>query len=458
MKREIAAKYRFVIGFVGMVMIFWGCTNDINDLGKNLLLPGDLVQVRNSSEKNIKAYTVSDGNQRTDEPEYNLLGTFNDPLFGKSTADFACQFRLSAYPDSLKTPSINPVIDSLVLVLLYKEVYGDTLTPQRLKVYELASDLDVDQKYYQDVDLKSMAKGELVGEKNYIPKFKLFFDSLATTPTPGSTKATPKDLKIQEVRIKLDQKLITKLMSADSLTWSDNDKFIKYFKGLYIEAGDISNGGAVMKINTLAPGSNMAIHYHTNKTDSLTYIYAINESCARVSRFAHDYSKTEFAAHLDKTDVQDSLIYLQTTGGLRTKIFIPDLGTWSDSTNFAINRAELIFALEPELSDTTKYPPAEQLVLSAIGVDKDGNEIKYLPSDFTFSQTYYGGVYNHKDKTYRFNIANHLQEVIDGKKGKENMGFYLATSQPSSTFRRVVLKGATSKTGIKLEIAYSKIK
>ena len=448
MKREIAAKYRFVIGFVGMVMIFWGCTNDINDLGKDLLLPGDLVQVRNYSEKNIKAYTVSDGNQRTDEPGYNLLGTFNDPLFGKSTADFACQFRLSAYPDSLKTPSINPVIDSLVLVLLYKDVYGDTLTPQQLKVYELASDLDIDLKYFQDTNLKNMSKAELVGAKNYIPKFKL--DSLSTTY--GSTKAAPKDTTVQEIRIKLDQKLITKLMSADSLTWSDNDKFIKYFKGLYIEAGDLTQGGAVMKVGALAAGSNMAIHYHTNKTDSLTYIYAINESCARVSRFAHDYSKTEFAANLDKTNVQDSLIYLQTTGGLRTKIFIPDLGTWSDSTNFAINRAELIFQVDSTITDLTKLVPNEQLVLTAI--DKDGKE--YFPSDLAFSSLYYGGTYNSTDKTFRFNIAKHMQEVIEKK--KENYGFYLSTAFRSATFRRVVLKGATSKTGIKLEIAYSKIK
>jgi len=447
-KREIAAKYKFVIGFVGMVMIFWGCTNDINDLGKNLLLPGDLVHVRNYSEKNIKAYTVSDGNQRTDEPGYNLLGTFNDPLFGKSTVDFACQFRLSAYPDSLKAISKKPVIDSLVLVLLYKDVYGDTLTPQQLKVYELGSDLDIDLKYFQDTNLKSMSKAELVGAKNYIPKFKL--DSLSTTY--GSTKKAPKDTTIQEIRIKLDQKLITKLMSADSLTWSDNDKFIKYFKGLYVEAGDLNQGGAVMKIGALASGSNMAIHYHTNKTDSLTYIYNINSSCARVSHFVHDYSKTAFAANLDKTNVQDSIIYLQTTGGLRSKILIPNLGTWRDSTNFAINRAELVFQVDSTITDLTKLVPAEQLVLTAI--DKDGKE--YFPSDLAFSSLYYGGTYNSKDKTYRFNIAKHMQEVIEKK--KENYGFYLSTAFRSATFRRIVLKGATSKTGIKLEIAYSKIK
>jgi hypothetical protein len=91
------------------------------------------------------------------------------------------------------------------------------------------------------------------------------------------------------------------------------------------------------------------------------------------------------------------------------------------------------------------------LVLTAI--DKDGKE--YLPSDVAFSSAYYGGAYNNTDKTYRFNIAKHMQEVVDNVDGKENNGFYLSTAFRSSMFRRVALKGATSKTGIKLEITYS---
>jgi len=44
------------------------------------------------------------------------------------------------------------------------------------------------------------------------------------------------------------------------------------------------------------------------------------------------------------------------------------------------------------------------------------------------------------------------------EKKKENHGFYLATAFRSASFRRVVLKGASSKTGIKLQITYSKMK
>jgi len=450
-KKERTAIYKFVFGFALMLITFWSCTDELSKAGLGLLPTGDLIHVGKVIEKaTIKAYTRTDEKQRTDEPAYNLLGTFNDPVFGKTTADFACQFRLTGYPDFSK----NAQIDSLVLYLLYMEVYGDTLTPQKLKVYELASDLDIDQKYYQDINLKGLAKGEILGEKNYVPKFKL--DSLSTTY--GSTKKSPKDTVIQEIAIKLDQKLIQKLMAADEATWSDNDKFMQYFKGLYVEAGDLNQGGAIMKIYTLASGSRMVMHYHNSENDSLYYNYNINENAARVSRFAHDYSTTAFAANLDKEEAMDSLIYLQTTGGLRTKILIPNLGTWSDSTNFAINQAELILQVDTIVSDTAKYLPPEQLVLTAIGVDDKGNQIEYLPSDVAFSSSYYGGTYNSTDKTYRFNIAKHMQEVIENKKGKENMGFYLATAFRSASIRRVALKGATSKTGIRLEITYSKIK
>jgi hypothetical protein len=292
-----------------------------------------------------------------------------------------------------------------------------------------------------------------LAEFNSVPKFKL----ASLTNTYGTTKEDPKDTVIQTIRIPLDKSLATKLLELDSITLSSNDAFISKFKGLYVEAGDLNSGGTIMKIKSVAAGSRLALYYRTEK-DTLKNLYKINSNSARISRFAHDYSKTNFASIIDKEDTQDSLLYLQTTGGLRTKILIPNLGTWKDSTSFAINKAEIIFQVDSVESDLKQFTPPEQLVFSAIGVDSLGQEIKYLPKDFEFSQTYYNGIYNSIDKTYRFNIANHMQDVIEHVKDKDNLGFYLATSLPSATTRRVVLKGPGSKTGIKLEVTYSKIK
>ena len=450
--------YKFVAGFALLSLIFWSCKEELNKTGYGLLDKGDLVSVKKTEidKTTIKSFTVTDLKQRTDETTYNLLGTFNDPVFGKTTADFAVQFRLSRYPDLSK----NAQPDSLVLYLLYREFFGDAVTPQRLKVYELASDLSFDARYEQDVNLKAISKGEVLADINYVPKFKL--DSL--TNLYGSTKAKPKDTVIQEIAIKLNASLINKLWSADSLTLSNNDLFLKYFKGLYIEAGDLNQGGAIIRINALAFGSRMIMHYHNSEEDSLFYNYNINENSARVSRFTHDYANTAFAANLDKKVNQDSLIYLQTTGGLGSKIEIHGLGSLkrmfpelgSDTTNIAINKAELIFQVDQFYTDTAKYLPPYQVILSAINEKDD----LYFPSDLAFSQAYFGGVYNKTDGTYRFNIAKHIQDLMTkptDKDGSVRGSFFLSMADRNSSYGRVVLKGANSKTGIRLEITYSKI-
>jgi len=445
--------YKFVAGFALMSLIFWSCKDELNKTGYGILDKGDLVSVSKTEidKATIKSFTVTDEKQRTDEPTYNLLGTFNDPVFGKTTTDFACQFRLGFYPDLTK--EAQP--DSLVLYLLYMDSFGDTITPQQLKVYELASDLVFDDKYYQDVNLKAISKGEVLADYKFVPKFKL--DSL--TNLYGSTKKIPKDTVVQELAIKLSTSLLNKLWATDSLTLSKNDRFLEYFKGLYVEAGDLNQGGGILNIYTLASGSRMIMYYHNTEEDSLYINYNINENSARVSRFSHNYSNTAFAANLDKKENQDSLIYLQTTGGLASKILIPNLNNWRDSANIAINKAELIFTVDQFYSDTAKYTPPYQVILSAI----NENDSLYFPSDLAFSQAYFGGIYNSVDGTYRFNIAKHMQELMSRKTTgegylRENYGFFLSTANRNTSYSRVVLKGATSKTGIRLEITYSKIK
>ena len=266
------------------------------------------------------------------------------------------------------------------------------------------------------------------------------------------------DTVSQEISFKLSATLINKLLATDSLTNSSNDLFLKYFKGLYVEASNQNNVGTLMK----TVGSGLMMYYHIpNDTVQHSYVYTNNSTASSVSRFMHDYSKTAFLPHLNKETVEDSLIYLQTSGGLRVKVLIPNLGIWSkiipamandrDTNRLAINKAELIFTLDTIQSEPLKYLPSEQLVFSAIA--SDGKT--YLPADYFFSPAYFGGGYNILDHTYRFNITQHIKDVITKK--KTNYGFYLETSFKNSRARRVVLKGATSKTGIKLEITYSKI-
>lgn len=451
--------YRSIIVIALMTLVFWSCKDDMNQTGYDLLLPGDKISAHKvaTHRDSIRSFTFRDEKLRTNKPQFNLLGTIVDPVFGKTTADFACQFRLSEYPSF----EIGHHVDSLMLYITYRAFYGDTATVQNFKAYELLSDLKGADtaSYFQDIDLKSMAASEPVGEVSHMIVHR---DSLR------SKGSTIRDTITMYIRMKLKTELAQKLMQESFAALSANKEtpnipFLQAFKGLYIEAGDLTQGGAI------AQATPRALVLYTRKTDtakvaSETYFYATKNS-ARVNRFEHvgDYANTDFFANLDQTIQQDNLIYLQTTGGLSSKILIDGINNWKDSTNAAINKAELIFKVEGSTIDTAVFTPAPKIILSLI--DKNGNihttskdgkltPNYILPSDLGFSEAYYGGVYNPKDSTYRFNLAKHMQEIVKGK--TLNYGFYLSTHNKNAIYNRVVLNGATSEPGIRFDITYTK--
>lgn len=409
-----------------------------------LLPSSDLVEVKNLVEKNsISSYTYTEDSIQTDEAAKSLLGNFDDPVFGNTTIDFAAQFRLQTYPEY----GANPVADSVKLYMYYRIVYGDTVTPQTFKVYELESPLDVDQDYYQDTDLKALASDNLLGEVQFTPEVRI--DSAST------------DTFYQLITIPLDISLGEKLVSADSMQMINNDVFLEYFKGLYIESEkENDEGGSLLTLEASSSsnfqGSALVVYYNNDENknaeepDTLLTPYVITPFSARVNSIEHDYTGTEFFDGLNEDTSEDSLIYVQATGGLRSKIYIDDLTPWKDSVNTAINRAELVFQIDTIASEVDKYPPPSQLLFTVL--DEKGDE--FLPVDYLFSPAFYGGALNTENYTYRFNITQHLQQIIDGE--AENNGFFLTTARKSSEANRVVLKGSNSNTGIRLVVTYSK--
>jgi hypothetical protein len=450
--RKFALRYNLATLTIALLAFLSAC-NDPNDLGLELLPSTDLIEVKNLVEKNsISSFTYTEGPVRTDEPSKSLLGSFYDPVFGKTTINFAAHFRLQDYYDY----GTNPVADSIKLFLYYRLMYGDTVTAQKFRVYELAEPLftdttnasggSFDHPYYQDVDLKSMAFAQLLGETEYIPAVRL--DSAS------------QDTFYQLITIPLDISLGEKLVNADSLQMINNDVFLEFFRGLFIEAEEQSaTGGSILTLeaasSNIFQGSALVVYYNNDenlakeKPDTLLNPFVITRLSARVNSIRHDYSGTSFEANLNVDSGEDSLIFVQATGGLKSKIYIDGITSWKDSLNIGINKAELIFQIDTIASEADKYPPPSQLLFTVL--DDEGTE--FLPADYSFSAAYYGGSLR-SNYTYRFNITQHLQQIIDDE--AQNHGFFLTTARKNSEANRVVLKGSNSLTGIKLVITYSK--
>ncbi len=425
------------------VMAVTSCSEP-SDLGMELLPASDLVSVKNLVEKNsISAFTHREDSVRTSKPRRSLLGSLNDPLFGTTTIDFATQVRLQDFPDY----GTNPVADSVKLYMYYRLIYGDTTTTQHFNVYELQSALDPDATYYQDVDLKALASDQLLGEIDYKPKVRL--------------DSTTADTFYQLITIPLDVSLAEKLINADSSQMVNNDVFLNYFKGLYIESEKQTEaGGTILSLEASSgsgfQGSALVVYYNNaeniaeTEPDTLLMPYLITPFSARVNSIGHDYTGTPFYDELNSETGPDTLIYVQATGGLKARVLIDDLSLWRDSVNTAINKAELVFQIDTVASEVDKFPPPSQLLFTA--VDENGKE--FLPIDYSFSAAFYNGILNKNDYTYHFNITQHLQQIIEGN--IENYGFYLTTARKNDEARRVVLKGSESQTGIKLIITYTK--
>ncbi len=424
----------------GIVLFAIGITacNEKNELGLEILPGEDLISVDEVViTAGFSAYNFTE-EQLISSGGTSLLGSLNDPDFGSTNVNFAAQFRLIQYP----AYGINPVVDSVRLYLYYKNVYGDTITPQHFSVYELKSSLSPEIDYKQDIDLKSMSYEEKLGELTYIPKVEL------------DTAGTSIDTAYQAIVIPISNSFGEKLVNMDSTILSNNDSLLQSFKGLFIETQKVTTDvGAILTLET-ASASRLVVYYNnegnsTKGPDTTYNFYMITENSARVNQIEHDYTGTAFHAELDQENVQSERLYVQPTGGLKSKIYIDGLESWRDSVNTAINRAEIIFEVDTLATNLENFAPPSQLLFTFI--DDEGNE--KIPADYYFNPNYYSG-YLYPGYEYRFNITQHLQAIIDGDVG--NNGFYLSTGRRTQYANRVVLRGTEQSTNIRLVITYSK--
>jgi len=135
-----------------LVFVVSSCKKDPYQVGINLLPPSDTLNVKTSDTASFVAYSVLQDSVRTDETTLSLLGSLMDPVYGSTTAGLYMQYRLSAEAPDFGT---NPGLDSIVLMLPYGTIYGDTNALQTLKVYEISKDFYYDSVYYSNQSVET---------------------------------------------------------------------------------------------------------------------------------------------------------------------------------------------------------------------------------------------------------------------------------------------------------------
>ena len=422
--------------FITILLIAFGinsCKKENDVIGLGLQPESEILNANVIDSTTLVTFPLREDSIRSDSRVMlfnNVLGSYIDPQFGLTTAGFYSQFRLtSTNVDFGQLPQF----DSLVLSLAYSGYYGDTNTTQTINVYRMTESIYPDTSYYSNDEFA--IDNNPVGTLTFNPKpsTKVFVanDTVGVAP---------------HIRIKLDDSFGNAIINAGSGVLANNDTWLQFFPGLFIQTEDVMNNGAMLYINYASAQSKLTVYYDSSKT----YDFVISAAAARVNVYEHDYfSLIPFGDSL-QGGVET---YVQSMAGVKTKINLPYLGYLSHLGPIAVNKAELIIKVINGTTDV--YPPHDRLVLFA--ADSLGKNVVLPDQISSATSAFFGGEYNAVNKEYVFNIPRYVQQVIDDK--RDNYGLYLLASAAASNANRTVIGGgsAQSQAQMKLRITYTKI-
>ncbi|HRW21221.1 MAG TPA: DUF4270 domain-containing protein [Bacteroidales bacterium] len=401
-------------------LLFVSCQKDPSDIGLNIQPGSDRMDLFVDTIS-VDTYTYSESRIAADERSISPLGSYTDPVFGFVKADFATQLRLSSSNADFSSNIENA--DSLVLYLKYNGQYGDVSVSHQIKVYEILNDIYIDSVYYSDYRFEE-SDLNLLEQISFVPEQS---DSI--------------------IRVSMPQDLIDRIINpANSNYFSDNNSFNEFFKGIYVSVDDQPADGSILYANLLSEESKMTLHYN----DSLEFNFLINSSCARINMFNHDYSyaSSELNAVLDDTITPNQISYTQSLSGPKIKILIPELGSFADSTNVAINKAQLIINVA---SDNQFAPPPKMTLVS---INNEG--LNEFLTDYKVNTTYFGGELNETQYTYTFNIPFYLQELLLDNSLLNNGLYLYPQDNRVSANRARIFGGADLDNPMQIRIMYSK--
>jgi hypothetical protein len=430
-KNISSAIYRRKYFFLSFLLLHIQGCKEPDAVGLDVLPDSDRLDLVFTDTLTLQTKTVREDSLRTDELTLQLLGSISDPVFGQHEAAIFSQVVLEGIPSFSGAVQA----DSLVLSILYSGYYGDTNYQHTLNVYRLTEDLFTDSAYYSN-DAFAYDPSPIA--------------TLIHAPRPNTPVVVGTDTVSARMRIRLDQALADSILALDGQqAFSSNANWVEYFKGIHLVTNPVPAGVAGNLSYLNFTGSKMILYYRDTSGTAKTYSFSL--TAARSTRFNHDYSGTAVALQLSDSSANDSLCYIQSLSGVKSKVSLPFLKHLTDSGSIIINKAELEISVQA--SGTETYAPPAQLLLLAINEKGE----PYFPDDY-FEQIsgYYGGAYGSGTKKYKFNIARHLQKYLDGR--ADNYGFYIVPSGSSIQGNRAVL-GSPLNTSypMKLNLYYTKI-
>lgn len=413
---------------------FFSCS-DPTDVGIGIIPEDALIKLETFDTIAIEAYTYKDDSVLSSKVASGILGSYIDPVFGKSKSSFVMQIS----PGAFNGFGTNPVADSMKLFLRYiadstAPLYGNMTAEMMFKVSEVKTNLSVDSAYYTFYKREWLDLGEVLADTSYFPK-------------DGRNDTIALSINLNTV---FGQRIINDFDEWNDVEDPRDTSFTDYFKGMYIESNDIGYNGSLSIFNLLNAETKAILYYH-NDNDTLSLSFIVPNISVRFNMIEHLYDAPGFLPDLNNPEsAEDSVVYIQGLGGLKTKLKIPGLNSLKNSGLWGVNKAEIILHSENStISKEDDFPAPPKLRILAIKPDGSTEFVV----DYIGESSYLGVKY--ENGSYLFDITYYVQQILSG--AIENDGFYILSDSNYDNPSRVVITGTKHQNPLKMKLTLRKL-
>lgn len=450
-----------------VVVSFLGCENDFDSIGSDIIgEPGFNVDLYDEAE--ISASNLKINSVQTNNLPLNLLGVYNDPLYGVQVANVLAQVALSAANPTFGNQA---VVDSVVLNIPYfyseteaddtgavvyelDSVYGNS--PIALSIehsnlflnsFDPESDFQRAQRYYSDMQpqIENNLTGNVVFEtNNFVPSPEEVIIFEENAEGEQDTIRLPPRMRLKLSNKFFQERVINKAGSPELTT---NNNFQNFLRGFYFQAEPLNNSGNLMMLNFRDTDAGITIYYTSEVADTgdedddgdleelvdSRGTFRLNFGQSIVNTFEQDFP-----------DFNDDNIYLK---GGEGSMAIIDLFSGTDSDNdgvsdeledirensWLINEANLIFSVNQERMAASREPERIYLydlnssrMLADYVFDAQG---RLNDPASTSNENHLGVLQRDEDGngvSYKVRITNHIRNIVNNDSTNVRLGLVVS--------------------------------
>lgn len=467
--------FRALLVLVG-ISFFVSCDKEYSEIGDSLI--GENNFDLSKETYNVVAYNQKITPIQSDNLPINALGIYDNPAFGKTTANFVTQVTLASVNPTINL-ALNPVIDSVYIDVPYfvdalqtkplttggntyvlDSIYGTLNAKIKLSIYEsgrlMQKQTGVEQIFYtnQNAEFDGYKMGprlnDFITPENAQNDAFFFNAKQNTLITKDANGKETRTYSAPSMRLKLNSSFFTsKIFNAPAGKLENNDLFKEYFRGLYFQVEQSGADAGSLCLMNFAKGT-ITIKYkeNTSATDParVDKTITLNMSGNSVSLLNESSTNSVYQAAVNAPNkvYGDEKLYLKGGAGSLAIIdlFGPDINSDGVPDQLAtirnngwlINEANLVFTIdaaamansvEPEriyLYDFTNSAPVLDYLLDGTSA------VKPKKSKLLFDGNLNRDATTKRGSTYKIRITNHIRNLVN-KKDTKNVQLGLVVTE-----------------------------